>query len=120
MIAGGVNFGAKAAPGKSVFKKVTVITGRLALSKHKDIGQTERHGRERGNERNRERFVKNHQQDEEHDDAGTDSANEPPKEAAFQTPGPAFGIRRGVGVSQAKLTFGAHGGWGGMAVVLGF
>ena len=48
------------------------------------------------------------EQNKEHDDARADAADEPPKETAFQTPGAAFGIRRGVGVGESKFAFGAH------------
>ena len=101
---------AEAASAHQVFKTVAVVTGWFALPQREDVGEADQHRHEGGDERHGEGHVQDDEQDEKHDDAGADSADETPKETAFQTPSAAFGIRRGVGVGQAKLTFGAHGG----------
>jgi hypothetical protein len=45
----------------------------------------------------------------QHRDGDADTAHEPPEQAAFETPGAAFGIGRGVGIGEAEFGFHARG-----------
>ena len=101
--------GAETASRRQVFKTVTVVTGWFALPQREDVGEADQHRHEGGDKRHGEGYVKDDQQDEKNDDARADAGDEPPKETAFQTPGAAFGIGRGIGVGQAEFVFGAHG-----------
>ena len=109
MGAGTVGFWAETTSIEDVFKDVAVVTGRLALPQSEDIGETNQHRHDRRKEGNEERRTDNHEQNKEHRDARADAANEPPKQIAFQTPCPAFGIGRSIGIGQSQLVFSVHG-----------
>ena len=92
-----------------MFKTIAVVAGRLALPESEDVGEANTDRHERDEKGRQQRGVHHHEQDEEHGDAHADTAHEPPEQAAFQTPGAAFGIGRGVGVGEAEFGFHARG-----------
>jgi len=105
----GLNFGGETAARKPMFKTIAVVAGRLALPESEDVGEANTERRERGKKGRQQRGVQHHQQDEEHGDGHADTTHEPPEQAAFESPGAAFGIGRGVGVGEAQFGFHARG-----------
>ena len=103
-----MNFGTEAASGQEIFKAVAVITGRFALPQSENVGEADKQRHERHEERDGQRRVHDDEQNKEQRDARADAANEPPEKTAFQAPGAAFGVGRGVGIGQAKFVFGVH------------
>ncbi len=104
-----MSFGAEAAPVENVFKNVAVIAGWLALPQSKDVGKTNHHRHERHEEGHEKGRTDDNEQNKEQRDARADAANQPPEQTALQTPCPAFGVGRGVGVGESQFVFRAHG-----------
>ena len=97
-----------------MLETIAVVSGRLALPESEDVSETEADRHERGEKGGEQRGVHHHEQDKKHGDGDADTAHEPPKQTAFQTPSAAFGIGRGIGVSEAEFSFhgrGRLGGW---------
>ncbi len=92
-----------------MFKTIAVVAGRLALPESEDVGEADTDRHERDEEGCQQGGVHHDEQDEEHRDGHADTAHEPPEQAAFETPGAAFGIGRGVGIGEAEFGFHARG-----------
>ena len=99
-----------------MFKTIAVVAGRLALPETEDVGEADTDRHEGGEEGCQQGVVHHDQQDKEHGDGHPDTAHEPPEQAAFETPGAAFGIGRGVGVGESQFGFHARGRSGAGAV----
>ena len=99
-----------------MFKTIAVVAGRLALPESEDVGEADTDRHERDEEGCQQGGVHHDEQDEEHRDGHADAAHEPPEQAAFETPGAAFGIGRGVGIGEAEFGFHARGRLGVRAV----
>src|SRR5271165_4664068 len=92
-----------------MFKTIAVVAGRLALPESEDVGEADTDRHERDEEGCQQGGVHHDEQDEEHRDGHADTAHQPPEQAAFETPGAAFGIGRGVGIGEAEFGFHARG-----------
>src|SRR6058998_1109630 len=84
---------------RHMFEPITVVAGGLSLSQSEDVSQAKPQREESNSKRDGQRPFEWDQQNEEDSDGRADAAHEPPEKTAFQTPGAAFGIGRGVGVS---------------------
>src|SRR2546426_294738 len=109
--AGTVGIRTEAASAKDIFKPIAVVTWRLSLSQPEDVNEGKGQRHERDSKRDAQRHFQDDEQEEERGNGRADAAHKPPEKTAFQTPGAASGIGRGVGVSKAKI--GLHGGSGG-------
>src|SRR5439155_11026573 len=108
--AGAVGIRTEAASAKDILKPIAVVTWRLSLSQSEDVSEAKGQRHERDSERDAQRHFQDDEQEEERGDSRADAAHKPPEKTAFQTPGAASGIGRGVGVSKAKISL--HGGSG--------
>src|SRR5207247_7415581 len=108
--AGAAGIRTEAASGKDIFKPVAVVTWRLSLSQTEYVSETKGQRHERDSKRDAQRHFQDDEQEKEQGDGRADAAHKPPEKTAFQTPGAASGIGRGIGISKAKI--GLHGGSG--------
>src|SRR2546428_9847395 len=120
--AGAVGIRTEAASAKDLFKPIAVVTWRLSLSQPEDVSETKGQRHERDSKRDAQRHFQDDEQEEERGNGRADAAHKPPEKTAFQTPGAASGIGRGVGVRKAKI--GLHGssgrqrrGWWRMSIL---
>ena len=109
MVASRAGFGTKAAAGRDVFKNIPVVTGRLALPQSEDVSEANQNRHERHEAGHEKRRTHDDEQHEEQGDARADAADQPPEQAAFQSPSAPFGIGCGIRIGQSK--FGFHIRW---------